>query len=59
MRSAYLPADTRGCDGQDIAKGLGSLEWELGELTVGWSGQKKPPGRIWGAEESFLEQDRQ
>lgn len=59
MHRGYLPADTRGCDGQAMAKGLGSLEWELGELTVGWSGQKKRPGRIWGAEESFLERDRQ
>lgn len=41
LHRGYLPADTRGCDGQAMAKGLGSLEWELGELTVGWSGQKK------------------
>ena len=37
-----------------MAKGPWSLEWEFGELTVGWSGQKKLPGRMWGTEEGLL-----
>lgn len=49
LHSTTSTADTRACDGQDIAKGLGSLEWswenslwlEVRKSHLGGSGEQR------------------